>query len=81
MTRGHADGDLTAARPVLIEDAAASEVVVCQFRIWLREISLMIWRRVLLRSDQTLADLHYAVQFSFVWTDFHLHRFAIHCKE
>ena len=62
MTRGHADGELTATRPVLIADAAASEVVVHQFRIWLREISPMIWRRVLLRSDQTLADLHYALQ-------------------
>jgi hypothetical protein len=81
MTRGHADGELTATRPVLIADAAASEVVVYQFRIWLREISPMIWRRVLLRSDQTLADLHYALQISFGWTDFHLHRFALHGKE
>lgn len=81
MTHGHADGDLTAARPILIEDATVSEVVVYQFRIWLREISPMIWRRVQLRSEQTLADLHYTLQIGFGWTDFHLHRFALHGKE
>ena len=41
----------------------------------------MIWRRLLLRSDQTLADLHCALQISFGWGDFHLHRFRIHGKD
>ncbi len=81
MTRGYAGGDLTATRPTLIEDATASEVLVYQFHIWLREISPMIWRRFLLRSDQTLADLHYALQIGFGWSDVHLHRFALHGKE
>jgi hypothetical protein len=56
-------------------------MTVYQFRIWLREISPMIWRRLLLRSDSTLADLHYALQIAFGWTDTHLHRFAFRGKE
>ena len=31
-------------------------------RVYLREISPVIWRRVQLRSDQTLTDLHYVLQ-------------------
>jgi Plasmid pRiA4b ORF-3-like protein len=54
---------------------------VYQFHAWLRGISPMIWRRLLLRSDQTLADLHYTLQISFGWSDFHLHRFRIHGKD
>ena len=41
----------------------------------------MIWRRLLLRSDQTLADLHSTLQIAFGWSDFHLHRFRIHGKD
>lgn len=41
----------------------------------------MIWRRILLRSDQTIADLHYAMQITMGWSDSHLHRFHIHGKD
>jgi Plasmid pRiA4b ORF-3-like protein len=54
---------------------------VYQFHVWLRGLSPMIWRRLLLHSDQTLADLHYALQISFGWSDFHLHRFRIHGQD
>ena len=50
-------------------------VCVYQFKVALRGISPMIWRRLLLRSDQSIADLHYAVQIAMGWSDFHLHRF------
>jgi hypothetical protein len=33
---------------------------VYQFKVVLRGVSPMIWRRLLLRSDHTIADLHYA---------------------
>ena len=58
-----------------------STPAVYQFHAWLQGISPMIWRRLLLRSDQTLADLHYSLQISFDWSDFHLHRFRIHGKD
>lgn len=51
-----------------------------QFRVYLREISPLIWRRLLLRSDQTLADLHGTIQIAFGWSDTHLHRFALRCR-
>jgi hypothetical protein len=38
------------------------EIFVYQLRIWLREISPAIWRRLLVRSDSTIADLHYTIQ-------------------
>ena len=41
----------------------------------------MIWRRILLRSDQTIADLHYSIQIAVGWSDSHLHRFHIHGKD
>lgn len=40
----------------------------------------MIWRRVKIRSDSTIADLHYIIQIVMGWTDSHLHRFIIHGK-
>ena len=56
-------------------------VEVYQFRVYLREISPMIWRRLLVRSDSTIADLHYTLQIAISWEDIHLNRFVIHGKE
>ena len=55
--------------------------VVYQLRIFLRGISPMVWRRILVRSDSSIADLHYTLQISMGWTDSHLHRFRIHGQE
>ena len=54
---------------------------VYQFKVVLRGVSPMIWRRLLLRSDQTIADLHYAIQIAMGWSDAHLNRFHIHGKD
>ena len=54
---------------------------VYQIRIWLRYISPGIWRRLLIRSDSTIADLHHTIQIALGWTDTHLHQFVIHGKE
>jgi Plasmid pRiA4b ORF-3-like protein len=54
---------------------------VYQFRVVLRGISPMIWRRLPLRSDQSIADLHYTIQIAMGWSDSHLHRFHIHGKD
>src|SRR5271166_2927017 len=48
--------------------------------VWIRGIHPMLWRRFLVRSDSTLADLHVLLQIGFDWTDFHLHRFRIRKK-
>jgi Plasmid pRiA4b ORF-3-like protein len=44
-------------------------------------ISPMIWRRLLLRSDHSIADLHYTIQIAMGWSDSHPHRFHIHGKD
>jgi len=55
-------------------------VQVYQLRIWIRQISPQIWRRLLVRSDSTIAELHDTLQIAFGWTDEHLHQFLIRGK-
>ncbi|WP_145837541.1 plasmid pRiA4b ORF-3 family protein, partial [Dulcicalothrix desertica] len=59
----------------------SSEPVVYQLKILLLGISPTIWRRVLVRSDSTIENLHYTVQLAMGWSDIHLHHFIIHGKE
>ena len=59
----------------------ADAVKAYQVHILLREISPAIWRRVLVRADSTIADLHYVIQLAMGWSDAHLNRFVIHGKE
>ena len=59
-------------------DEATPEVY--QIHVWIRHISPMIWRRLLMRADSTLANLHDAIRIA-SWSDFHLHRFRIHGQD
>jgi hypothetical protein len=52
-----------------------------QLRVVLRGISPLIWRRLLVHSDTTLAHLHAILQIVFAWSDEHLHGFHIHGQE
>lgn len=54
---------------------------IYQLRVVLRDISPLIWRRVLLQSESSLADLHAVLQMAFGWTDEYTHRFRIHGKD
>src|SRR5437867_7786443 len=54
---------------------------VYQLKVVLRGVSPMIWRRLLVRSDSTIADLHATLQLAMGWSDEHLHRFVIHGKD
>lgn len=53
---------------------------VYQLRVVLREVSPLIWRRLLIRSDTPIAELHAILQAVMSWSDTHLHRFRIHGK-
>ncbi len=53
---------------------------IYQLHILLLKMSPAIWRRVLVPSDQSLADLHHTIQIAMGWDDTHLHRFLIHGK-
>ena len=55
-------------------------VEVYQLRVYLRKISPMIWRRLWVRSDSTMADLHHSLQIVMNWADSHLHHFLIRGK-
>ena len=54
---------------------------VYQLRVVLRGVSPLVWRRLLVRSESTIADLHAVLQTSLGWSDEHLHRFVIHGRE
>jgi hypothetical protein len=58
-----------------------TSVGVYLLHVWIRQISPMIWRRLLVRSDSTIADLHYILQIAFGWSDEHLNRFHIHGQD
>ena len=57
------------------------EPSIYQLRAVLLGISPIIWRRLLVRGDSTIADLHGTLQTAFGWSDDHLHRFLIHGKQ
>lgn len=59
----------------------SEQLVIYQLHIFILGISPMIWRRLKIRSDSTIADLHYIIQVAMGWTDSHLHRFIIHGKD
>src|SRR5882672_1298162 len=61
--------------------AEAPERVILQLRAVLRGISPLIWRRLLVPSDTTIAQLHEVLQVAFGWEDMHLHRFEIRGRE
>lgn len=50
-------------------------------KIALQGISPMVWRRIRVAGNTSLADLHYIVQTLFGWDDEHLHQFHIYGKD
>jgi Plasmid pRiA4b ORF-3-like protein len=54
---------------------------VYQLKIHLLEISPQICRRVLVRGDTTLAELHHVFQVVMRWGNWHLHSFKLWGKE
>ena len=54
---------------------------IYQLRAVLCGISPLIWRRVLVRADSTIAVLHEILQVAFGWQDVHLNRFEIRGRE
>jgi len=53
------------------------EKVVYQLKVTLRGIRPPIWRRVLVRSDLTLNQLHDVLQLVMGWRNSHLHQFRV----
>ncbi len=61
-------------------DQHRASVKVYQLKVSLRDISPMIWRRLLITSNTTMAHLHAILQTALGWEDIHLHRFRIYGK-
>jgi len=54
---------------------------VYQLRVVLAGISPMVWRRLLVPAETSVAGLHEILQAAFGWSDEHLHRFTVHAVE
>ena len=61
--------------------ATASTSKVYQIKVSFKNISPLIWRRLLVTSDTTLATRHAILQVAMDWTDECLHRFRIHSMD
>src|SRR5664279_4752123 len=60
---------------------AARTRSVYQLRVVLHGVSPLIWRRLLVPGDASVADVHAVVQTVLGWDGEHLHRFVIHGVE
>ena len=63
------------------ENTTPASPTVYQLRVVVRGVSPLIWRRLLVPADATIAGLHAVVQAAFGWDGEHLHRFVIHGRE
>lgn len=50
---------------------------ILQLKVSIKRSSPPIWRRLLMRSDLSLGQLHNIIQASFEWLDYHLHEFRV----
>jgi hypothetical protein len=51
------------------------EKKIFQIQVYLKDINPKIWRRLLIPSDLSFADLHKLIQASMGWSGKHLHKF------
>ncbi|WP_245295193.1 plasmid pRiA4b ORF-3 family protein [Manganibacter manganicus] len=51
---------------------------VLQFRIWLKGLSPMVWRRVQVPATMTLREFHGVLQVAMGWEGIHLYQFVVH---
>jgi len=52
-----------------------------QLVISIEDVTPRIWRRLVVTSDTTLAQLYTYLQIAFEWGDYHLHEFRLHAEE
>jgi hypothetical protein len=61
-----------------MSEPSVSPITIYQFRVVLCGVSPLVWRRLLVASDTSIAELHEILQSAFDWSGEHLHRFLIH---
>jgi len=55
-------------------------VAIVQIKVWLLEISPMVWRRMLVPSTCTLRELHGVIQIAMGWEGIHLFQFRLRSR-
>lgn len=60
---------------------SATSTRIYQLKIFLREISPMIYRRLLVSGDTTLLEIHEIIQIAMGWEGYHLWTFSINGHE
>ena len=66
-----------ATRRATARSVAALTALQVQIRIELRHVKPLVWRRILVPENVTLAKLHTILQAAMGWTDSHLHEYEI----
>ncbi|MBP9776328.1 MAG: hypothetical protein KBD36_00565 [Alphaproteobacteria bacterium] len=51
-----------------------NSIEVYQLCIWIKGVSPMIWRRLLVKNHSTITDLYYTIQIAMGWDDEHLNQ-------
>jgi hypothetical protein len=57
--------------------AAKLAVPIYQIKVTLKESKPSVWRRIEVRGDATLGELHAIIQMAMGWTNSHLHHFIV----
>ena len=57
--------------------ASATQRTIYQLKVVLRDVRPLIWRRLLVPTDMTLAQLHHVLQVAMGWSNCHLHQYTI----
>jgi hypothetical protein len=61
----------------MAKSKSVTDAPIYQIKVTLEDSKPPIWRRLLVRSDVTLAELHDIIQAAFGWWDYHLHQFIV----
>jgi hypothetical protein len=61
----------------MAKSKSATDAPIYQIKVTLEDSKPPIWRRLMVRSDVTLAELHDIIQAAFGWWDYHLHQFIV----
>src|SRR5215813_5719868 len=56
---------------------AQNSIEIYQLRVVLRETSPHIWRRLLVRSDSSIVDLHQTIQIALGWSGLQVFQFDV----
>ena len=59
-------------------ESSVLPTAIYQLRVVLRGVSPLVWRRLLVLKETSLAELHGILQTAFDWSGEHLHRFLVH---